>query len=815
METLWRDVRHGLRALARKPVLAVVVVTTLALGIGANTAIFSVVYSILLRPFPYREPDRLIRIESLMTETGAVRGSSLPDVEDWRRRNQTLSDLGAYTTFDADIRGDGPALPVRMTHINPSALAILGVEPILGRHFLPEEDVTGGDAHKAIVSHELWQSHFGGDPSILGRTLHTGLTPLEVVGVFPPAFAFPARTDVWSPMESWYALAVGERRIKQRTNRFYPVVGRLKPGATIEHARADLDRVAADLEREYTDNAGVRTRLTTLRDAEVGNIRPYLRLMLGAVSFVLLICCANVANLMLARALSRHREMALRAALGASRARVIRALLTESVLLSLTGGLTGIGVAFLAVPALLSLIPVALPFWMKIQIDLPVLVVSCVVAVATGLLFGAAPALHAARADVQGLLKEGARGSSGRGSRLQGSLVAAEVSLAVLLLVGAGLLVKTFLRLHALDTGFRAENLLVARVTNFQAGSRAEAAAALASFHERVLTGIRALPGVLSAGATNGLPYTRTEAARRNSDLLVRGRTAEEVRQTVYLEGEDVSPGYFDAMGIPLLQGRYIDARDTSTSPMVVVVSESAARILWPDRDPLGQEVFWGAGPPGPENPYCTVVGVVGGVRHRAFDAGEGVELYYPYTQYPVRNVYYVVRTEGDPQRSAASVRRAIEGVSADAGIVFTKTMEQLIVESLWQQRLLGVLLSIFAALAVALAAVGIYGVLAYAVTERTREIGVRVAFGASGGSVVGLVLRKGLRLFAIGLGLGLIGALFLTRILSSLLYDVTPYDPVTFAGVAGLLTAVTLVACYIPARRAARLDPLVALRSE
>jgi putative ABC transport system permease protein len=594
------------------------------------------------------------------------------------------------------------------------------------------------------------------------------------------------------------------------------VVGRLKPGATLDHARADLDRIASDLEEEYpAENRGVRTRLETLRDAEVGNIRPYLMLMLGAVGFVLLICCANIANLMLARAASRQREMALRAALGAGRGRVIRALLTESLLLSLTGGLLGIGVAYLAVPALVSLIPVELPFWMRIEIDLPVLLASFAVAVSTGLLFGIAPALHAARADVQGLLKEGARGSSGRGARLQGSLVAAEVSLAVLLLVGAGLLLKTFLRLHALETGFRTENLLVARVTNFQAGSRAETAAALASFHQRVLTGIRALPGVISAGATNGLPYTRTGSSRRNFELQIKGRTAEEVRQTVNLEGEDVSPGYFETMGIPLLQGRAFDGRDTPDSPMVVVVSERAARTLWPGRDPIGQEVYWGAGAPGPENPYCTVVGVVGSVRHRPFDGEGGVELYYPFTQYPITNVYYVARTEGDPLRLAEPVRKVVEGVSADAGIVFTKTMEDLIVESLWQQRLWGVLLSIFSALALLLAAIGIYGVLAYAVAERTREIAVRVALGASGGTVLGLVLQRGLRLFAVGLTLGLVGAFFLTRVLSSLLYDVTPHDPVTFAAVAALLTAVTLVACYLPARRASRLDPLVALRAE
>lgn len=811
------EIRDSLRIFRSQPAFAIVVILTLAFGIGANTAIFSLIYGVLLRPFPYREPDRLVSIQSVYTKADAsVRGCSLLDVEDWRKRNRTLVDLGAYSSsLDSDLRGNGPAQPIQLTQLHPQALSILGVTPILGRLFLPEEDQTGGDVHKALISYNLWQDRFAGDPRILGRAIQTNQTTLTIVGVMPPGFGFPNRTDVWTPMESYYSLLQGAGRIKQRDSRFYPVIARLKPGVTIQQAQADLDSVAAALEQEYPkENFGVRPRLIPLRDAEVGNVRPYLVSLLTAVGFVLLICCTNVANLLLARGVARQREIAVRAALGASRRRIILAHLSESVVLSLAGGLAGAGLSFLGVNALLGLIPVSLPFWMKIEVDPAVLIFTLLISIATGLLFGIIPAFAASRTDVQQVLKEGARGSSGRGSRLRGGLVAAEVALSVLLLVGAGLMMQTFLKLQQLDPGFRPDGLFVARVTKFQLGTRAERAAILAAFHERVLTQLRQIPGVSAAAATNSLPYATGITERSKADFSIKGRSEEETRQIASLARADVSPGYFEAMKIPLIRGRYFDHRDTSTSPIVVIVNERAAKKLWPDRDPIGQEILWGTR--SVENPYCRVIGVVGNVRYRAGEADDGLELYFPYTQnYGVSSIYYVLRSRLSPEILAPSVREAIRGVEENAAIVWMETMDNVINDSLWQRRLWGVLFVTFALLALLLAAIGLYGVMSYMVSQRTREVGIRIALGARPRDVLSLVIKHGFVLVAVGLATGLAGALALSQIIRSLLFGVTTTDPFTFITASMALILVAFVACYIPGHRASRIDPIVALRTE
>jgi len=813
METFWQDIRFGVRTLLKKPGFSTVVILTLALGIGATTAIFSLIYGILLKPFPYRAPEHLVRIQSVNFKTSqSHRGGSLPDVEDWRRMNRTLEDMGAYTTFDSDIRGDGPSEAVRMSQLNPQALSILGVTPIIGRMLRPEEDIKGGDVNKALISYRLWQQRFSGDPNIVGRTVQTSINTFSIVGVMPPGFAFPEQTDLWTPMESFYAQT---GRQKFRTGRTYPVIARLKPGVTLAQAESDLNNIAAALESQYPkDNEAIRVRLSTLRDAEVGNIRPYLLLLVTAVAFVLLICCANVANLLLARAAARQREFSLRAALGASRGRLVRALLTESLLLSLSGGLLGVGLAFVAVKTLLRLIPVELPFWLKVELNAPVLLFSFAVAVATSLIFGTVPALLASRINLSDVLKEGAKGSAASG-RLRGALVVAEVALCLLLLVGAGLMMQSFLKLQNLDTGFGTDNLLVLRVTNYRDGKRAERSAALSAFHERVLERLRQLPGVRSAGATNSLPYGSLDAERNKANLMVKGRSDEELKIAATLAGADISAGYLEALRVPLKRGRMLDARDTSDAPMVVLLSERAAQTLFPNRDPIGQEVFWGAGAPDAENPYCTVVGVVGNVKHQAIEAANALELYYPYTQYPVTNVYYVIHTQGDPGQIISAARQVVHDTDRNAAIVFTKTMEQLIGETLWQRRLWGVMFAAFATLALALAAVGIYGVLSYAVTQRTREIGVRIALGATVGQVLKLVVTQGMKLVGAGVAIGLVTAFALTRLMANLLFGVTATDPLTFAGVALLLALVALVACFIPARRAGKVDPMIALRTE
>jgi putative ABC transport system permease protein len=813
METLRQDLRFGLRTLAKRPGFTLVVALTLALGIGATTAIFSLIYGILLKPFPYRAPERLVRIQSVNTKTTqSQRGGSLPDVEDWRRMNRTLEDLGAYTTFDSDIRGDGPSEAVKMSQLNPQALSILGVTPIIGRMLKPEEDIKGGDVHKALISFRLWQQRFGGDPNIVGRSVQTSINTFNIVGVMPPGFAFPEQTDLWTPMESFYAQT---GRPKSRTGRFYPVIARLKSGVTLTQAESDLNIVAAALESQYPkDNEAIRVKLRTMRDAEVGNIRPYLLLLLAAVAFVLLICCANVANLLLARAAARQRESSLRAALGASRGRLVRALLTESLLLSLSGGLLGVGLAYVAVKALLRLIPVELPFWLKVELNAPVLLFSFAVAVATSLIFGTIPALLATRVNLSDALKEGVKGSAASG-RLRGALVMAEVALCLLLLVGAGLMMQSFLKLQNLDTGFGTDNLLVLRVTNYRDGKRAERAAALSAFHERALERLRQLPGVSSAGATNSLPYARLDSERGKVNLSVKGRADEELKFATTLAGADISSGYLEALRVPLKRGRMFDARDTTDAPMVLIISERAAQTLFPDRDAIGQQIFWGDGAPGPENPYCTVVGVVGNIKYQAIEASNALELYYPYTQYPVTNVYYVIHTKRDPAQLVAAARQAIHDTDRNAAIVFTKTMEKLIGETLWQRRLWGVMFAAFASLALALAAVGIYGVLSYAVSQRTREIGVRIALGATVGEVLKLVVAQGMRLVVAGVAIGLLTALALTRLMTNMLFGVTATDPLTFAGVALLLALVALIACLIPARRAAKTEPMIALRTE
>jgi putative ABC transport system permease protein len=797
--------------LAKRPGFTLIVVLTLALGIGATTAIFSLIYGILLRPFPYREPDRLARIQTVFAKPGgATRGSSLRDVEDWRRLNHTLEDLGAYTSFYTEIRGDGPLEAISMSQLNPGVLSILSVSPIIGRLFLPEEDRPGGDVHRALIGYDLWQRRFGADPNVVGKSLQTGIVTLTIVGVMPPGFRFPENTDVWTPMESWYAVT---GRSKNRDIRPYPVIARLRPGVTLEQAQADLNTIAAALERQYPkENESVRVKLSTLRDAEVGNIRPYLLLLIAAVGFVLLICCVNVANLMLAQAAARQREFSVRAALGASRLRLARALLTDSLLLALLGGVAGIALAYLAVKALLALIPVTLPFWMKIEVDAPVLLFSLAVAVLTSMLFGLAPAWQSSRINLSDALKESARGPAGH-TRARSALVVAQVALCLLLLVGAGLMMQSFLRLLYVRTGFTPEGLLVARVTGFKTGGRSETAAAMAGIHEQTLVRLRALPGVISAGVTSALPFTSAQPERSRVDLRIKGRAEEELKYSEAVTGADVSPGFLDTLGVPLREGRLFDTRDVAESPLVVIINERAARKLFPDRDPIGQELLWGT--PTPQNTYCHVIGVVGDVKHRAAEGSEGIELYYPYSQWPVTIGYYVIRTQTDPLALALSVRQAINVANKDAAIVYVKTMDQLIGESLWQRRLWGVLFAVFAAVALALAAVGLYGVMSYLVSRRTREIGVRMALGAQTGAVLRMVLAQGLRLVSGGIVLGLVAALALSRFISGLLYGVQAFDPLTYAGVAFLLVIVALLACFVPARRAAKVDPMIALRQE
>lgn len=809
------DIRDAVRALLGKPTFTIALVLTLGLGIGATTTVYSFVYALLLRPYPYAAPDDLVRVQSVYTkEGGAKRGMSLPDVEDYRRKAPSLAGIGAYTEFDTRLLTDGAPIVVSTSQLDASAFSLLGVTPVLGRLFLPEEDRPGGDVNKTIIAYELWQAQFGADPAIVGKPLRTDRLTYTIVGVMPPGFAFPNRVAAWMPMESWYQnLPPGDdRRNKWRGARWYSTIARLAPGRTIADATADMNGTAAALDADFPrENDGVRIALTPLREFEMGAVRPYLLVCLGGVALVLLICCANVANLLLVRTAARRREIAVKAALGAGSLRIVRGLLTESLLVGLAGAACGVVIGWAGVRGLLALIPVTLPTWVRVDVDGPVLALSAALGVATALLFGLAPVLAGWRVDLTTALRDGSRGTTR--SPVRSTLVVAEIALSVLLLVGAGLLVKTFLGLQQRHPGFQPDGVIAARVVLWAPGNRQASAAALTNIHDRVLSALRALPGVRSAAVSNYLPYSGTSAERTQADIFIKGRADQDTKTLAPITGGDVSSEYFATMRIPLVRGRLFEATDTTESEPVIVISERAARTFWPNQDPIGQYISWGQVTT--VNPWTRVVGIVGNVKHHAAEGEVGVEFYYPVTQWPVATSYYVVRTEGDPEAFADTIRRTVLTAEPTVAVSSVKTVERTMTESLWQRRLWGVLFTAFAGLALLLAAVGVYGVISYAVAQRTREMGVRMALGAAPATVRAMIIREGARLCAIGSSIGVLAALALSHIASSFLFGVTPYDPSTYLSVLLVIAATVTLACWLPAMRASRVSPTVALRSE
>lgn len=807
------DIRDAIRSLLGRPAFTAALVLTLGLGIGATTTVYSFVYALLLRPYPYRAPDDLVRVQSIYTkEGGAKRGMSLLDIDDYRRRTRALAGIGAYVAFDTRLLTDGPPMVVRAAQLNADALSLLGVEPVLGRLFLPDEDRPGGDVNKAVIAYDVWQSRFGANPAIVGMPLRTDRQTYTIVGVMPRGFAFPDRVEFWAPMESWYAALPDERREKWRGARWYETVARVAPGITLRDAAADLDSVAADLEREFPrDNDGVRVVVTPMRELEMGPVRPYLLVCLTGVVFVLLICCANVANLLLVRTVSRRREIAIKVALGAGGARILSGLMIESLFVGLAGAAVGTAIGVAGVRGLLALVPITLPAWIRIEVDGPVLMVAIAAGLVTAVLFGLGPVVAGWRLDLTGALRDGARGSTR--SPMRSSLVIAEIALSVLLLVGSGLLMKTFIHLQQRDPGFRPEGVAAARVVLWSSGTRQESAAALGNIHTRVLDALRALPGVRSAAVTNYLPYTGTSTERIQADIFVKGRAEQDTKTLAPIAGADVSADYFATLRIPLIRGRLFEARDTVRSEPVIVISERAARLFWPNQDPIGQSIAWGQ--PTEANPWTRVIGIVGNVKRHAAEGEVGVEFYYASTQWPIATSYYVVRTDDDPEALLDTIRRTILSTEPGAAVASVKTVERTMTESLWQRRLWGVLFTGFAALALMLAAVGVYGVISYAVTERTREMGVRMALGAAPAAVRRLVVREGLTLGAVGAALGLVGSWALGRFASSLLFDVSAHDVQTYAVVLAVIVTTVIVACWLPALRASSVDPTVALRAE
>ncbi|HEV3469193.1 MAG TPA: ABC transporter permease [Pyrinomonadaceae bacterium] len=806
MRTLLLDARHALRTLVKSPGFTAVAVLALALGIGANTAIFSVINSVLLRPLPYREPDRLVFVmENFQQQDSAV---SFPNFADWREQNRVFEELAASRLTSFNLTGAGEAERLQGRMVTANFFEALGVEPAAGRDFTPEEDRPGGEA-VAVLSHGFWQRRLGGDPKVVGRQLLLNGRSHTVVGVAPAGFEFYTPVEVFVPLGSWTHQAMGERG----SHPSIYAVGRLKEGVTLEQARAEMDAIMERLAEQYpTTNQGHGATLIPVYENVVGGVRPALMILLGAVAFVLLIACANVANLLLARSSGRRKELAVRAALGATRGRIVRQLLVESVLLALLGGAAGLLLALWGTDLLTSMIPDAVPRPLETGVNARVLGFTLLASLLTGVIFGSVPALQASNPDLNDALREGTRGSTGRRSRLRNAFVVSEVALALVLLVGAGLMVKSFAEVQKVEPGFDPQKLLTAQLSlsaEKYPGPKAVA------FLEEVRQRIGALPGVESAAFSNGLPIYGAGITSFLIEGQPRPAPGGEPTAVEYV----TTPGYFRTMGIPLLKGRYLDERDTRQGQMVALVDEDFARRFFPGEDPLGKRVKLFR-----EYPAAEIVGVVGHVKHFGLDAAAPfqAQFYFALAQLPddyinrmTGGISLVVRTKGDPAGAAADVRREVFAVDKEQPVYQARTMEDLISESLALRRFSMSLLALFAAVAALLAAVGIYGVMSYSVSQHTRELGIRMALGAEARDMLWLVIRQGMGLALVGVGLGLAGALALTRVMSSLLYGVTATDPATFAAVTALLTAAALLACYVPARRATKVDPMEALRYE
>jgi putative ABC transport system permease protein len=803
------------RVLLARPAFSALVILTVALGVGANTTIFSLVYGILLRPFPYPDSDRLSRVETRLSKTtGATRGASVYDLADWREQNRAFADLAGYISFQNNLEAPNGAQAVAMTMTTPALFSVLETRPLLGRTFTEEENRVGGDVLKAVLSHSLWQETFGADPQILGRTIRLRGASYSVIGVMPAGFQYPDRTEVWVPLQSRYA-GYADDWWKHRDVRIHAVLGRLKPGMGAENAQADLQSVADGLARQFpTTNDGVQIRLTSLREMESGKLRPYVLLLGGAVLMMLLICCVNIANLLLARSVSREREMAVRAALGAGRWRIVKQLVAEGVVFGLPGGLLGSGVAFLGVRALLALIPVPLPPWMHIDVDLTALLFNFGLAVISAVLFSLAPALQLSKVDVNRALKEGTRGSSAGSGSLRDGLVVAEIALSLVLLVGAGAMMRSFLYLRNSDPGIDRQHLLAVRVGRFLTGmTNDQLAIALANDHRRLLDRAAELPGVIEVSGGDDFPYESHADERGRGEIYVLGQDEQQRKENGAVQSAEIAPGYFRVLGIPLLAGRDFTEADDVKTLRVAIISEHTAKTLFPGREAIGQKISWGK--PSPNTPWTTVIGIVGDTKWHATERQKGFEVYFSYKQFAALPFNMLIRTAAEPSDLEPVVRRMIRDVNPQIAIQKVRTMDMVVTQALWERRLWGVLFLIFAILALALASIGLYGVMSYLVSQRTREIGIRMALGSSQSNVLGLVARHGITLVAIGIAIGLAAAFGLTRSIQSLIFGIAPNDPLTFATVALVLSTVALIACGVPAWRAARIDPILALRQE
>jgi putative ABC transport system permease protein len=807
MNRLIQDLKYGFRALVKAPAFTAFAVGVLALGIAANTSIFSFANTVLLRPLPYREASQLVTVWEDASSIGFPSNTPAPgNFHDWKEQNRVFQDMAASRNLSLSLTGGAVPEEIFGRQVSWNLFRVLGVQPVLGRDFVAEEDnANAGDV--AVLSHALWRQSFGSDPQIVGKKIELDNEKYTVIGVMPQGFEFPDRTSA-----IWIPLAFSNEQATNHHRHFLQVVARLRPGVTVAQANADLASISRDLAEKYPDsNTHIGAYAVPLRLDRVGSLRLAIYVLLGAVGFVLLIACANVANLLLARAAGRQREFAVRMALGAGRQRILRQLLTESLLLAALAGFVGILLSFWGSALLSRLVPAGVPLASGSGIDVRVFLFSVCVSMATGVLFGIMPALRLSGINLSDALKQagGRSGLGARGKYTRDVLVVVEVALAMVLLTGAGLMLQSFAKLRTVNPGFRSENVLTLRVP--LPSPKYEAMQKRTAFYDQVLERINRVPGVVAAGFTSWVPLTNRGGS---SEFTVEGRPALAPGEFNDANLRVISKDYIRAMSMPLKAGRSFTGEERQDSPLALLVNQTMARQFWPGENPLGRRIK--LADYATASPWFTVVGMVGDVHQMGLDVPPRTEMYIPYSQYEYfAPEYLAVKTSGDPSLLATAIRDQIWAVDKDQPVADIMPMQAILDEELAPRKSQAAILGGFSGLALILACLGIYAVLSYAVAQRTQEIGVRMALGAQPADVLRIIIGQGFALTLTGVLIGLVGALILTRVLAKLLYGVSSADPFTFVGLAAVLTCVALVACYLPARRAMRVDPMVALRHE
>ena len=806
---MFQDMRFGLRMLLKKPSFTLIAVFTIALGIGANTAIFSVVNAVLLRPLPYRTPERIVAIQELNKEGKRVQVTPA-NFLDWRAQNTVFEHLAALLTRGSNLSGDNGAERIDLAVTSANFFDVFGAQAQHGRLFLPEDE-QAGHAPIVVIGHALWQRRYGGDPGIVGQAITLDGTSYTVAGIAPEGFQYPDKTQAWLPPVRLAPAINPTMDVTQvRGFGFLSAVALLKPGVPLQQAKDEMESITARLREQYPQTNNKRfNRVVSLHEHLVGDTSTILWLLLGAVCFVLLIACANVANLMLVRATARQKEIAIRTALGASRLRIVRQLLTESVMIAVAGGGFGLLLAWNGVDMLTRLLPKDFPRLQDIGLDLKVLAFTIIVSVITGVVFGFAPAWQVSRTDVNESLKESARGSAGgTRNRLRNLFVIAEIALSLVLLVGAGLLFRTFLQLQSVDSGFNSQRALTVRLspsgTNFREDPQ------FITYYKQVEERVRAIPAVEAVGAINTLPLEKGPTF----GFRIEGRPELPIDQWPGANYRNVTPDYFRAMSIPILEGRPFEERDDASHPLVALINQAAADTNFAGESAVGKRINFG-GTNNNQPVWFEIVGVVGNVRSIELREEPDSEIYLSSLQDAFSGMSFVIRTQIEPAGLAAAVREAIQDVDRAQPVSAIRTMENIVSESVTQPRFNLTLLGIFGVIALVLSAAGIYGVTSYAVNQRTHEIGIRLAVGASERDVLGLIMRQGIKPALIGLVIGLGAAFALTRLMKTLLFGVSATDPLTFAALVVLLLVIASLACYFPARRATKVDPMIALRYE